>query len=108
MAQLDVFDFLRPDSRKTRDRAGAGCAAKERAARFQERTPRLALLCSGAMTFHVGIPGRLTLVSRVLLMTVSLRATIVARIAEIGCGLRRSFLSVTGVALRHASKKLEI
>jgi hypothetical protein len=41
-------------------------------------------------------------------MTVSLRATIVARIAEIGCGVRQNFLSVTGVALLYASKKLEI
>ena len=58
MAQLDVLDLLRPDGRKAGDRAGAGRAAEHRAAGFQERTPRRALLCSGAI-FKVGIAGRL-------------------------------------------------
>jgi hypothetical protein len=68
MAQLDVLDLLRPDGRETGDGAGAGRAADERTAGFQERTPRRALLCSGPMTF-------LPVVSGVLLMTVSLHAT---------------------------------
>ena len=60
VAQLNVLDLLRPDGRKTGNRAGPGRAAEHRAAGFQERTPRRALLCSGAMTFHVGIASRLT------------------------------------------------
>ena len=60
MAQLDVLDLLRPDGRETGDGAGAGRAADERTAGFQERTPRRALLCSGAMTFNLGIASRLT------------------------------------------------
>ena len=60
MAQLDVLDLLRPDGRETGDGAGAGRAAEQRAAGFQERTPRRALLCSGPMTFNLGIASRLT------------------------------------------------
>ena len=107
VAQLDVLDLLRPDRRETRDRTGAGRAAQQRAAGFQERTPRRTFLCSGAI-LESTLPAGLPVLSGVLLMTVSLRATIVARIAEIGCGVRQSFLSVTGVASLHPSKKLEI
>jgi hypothetical protein len=60
MAQLDVFDFLRPDGRKAGDRAGACRAADQRPAGFEERTPRRTLLCSGPIAFHDGIPSRPT------------------------------------------------
>jgi hypothetical protein len=36
------------------------------------------------------------------------RNALIARIDEFGCGRRRSFLVLTGVALLDASKKLEI
>jgi hypothetical protein len=108
MAQLDVFDFLRPDRREAGDGARAGGAAQERAAAFRNERRDGPLLAPARLLFNSTLPAGLPLGSGFLLMTVSLRAILLAHIAEIGVGPAKFFLGLTGVALRQPRKKLEI